>query len=45
MADGLADGLDFGTRAPRLKCSGNGVVALCAAAAFVVLAQRSGIFD
>ena len=44
MADGLAAGLDFGSRAPRLKCVGNGVVALCAATAFVVLARRAGIF-
>lgn len=40
--DGLAHGLDFGHRAPRLKCVGNGVVALCAAAAAVVLIRRSG---
>lgn len=42
VADGLADGLDFDQRAPRLKACGNGVVALQAAAAFVVLAQRAG---
>ena len=42
--DGLAPGLDFGHRAQRLKCVGNGVVALQAAAAFVVLCKRSGVF-
>jgi hypothetical protein len=31
-------------RAARLKCVGNGVVALQAAYAFVILAERSGIF-
>lgn len=31
-------------RAARLKCSGNGVVALCASVATVVLARRAGIF-
>ena len=40
--DGLAAGLDFGHRAQRLKCVGNGVVALQAATAFVVLARRAG---
>lgn len=40
MADGLAGGLDFDGRARRLKCGGNGVVALCAAVAFVVLSRR-----
>ena len=40
--DGLAHGLDFGHRAQRLKCVGNGVVALQAATAFVVLARRAG---
>ena len=40
--DGLAAGLDFSHRAQRLKCVGNGVVALQAAAAFVVLARRAG---
>ncbi len=43
--DGLANGLDFSHRAPRLKCVGNGVVALQAAAAFVILARRSGILN
>lgn len=42
--DGLAPGLDFGHRAQRLKCVGNGVVALQAAAAFVVLGRRSRVF-
>jgi hypothetical protein len=41
--DGLATGLDFSHRAQRLKCVGNGVVALQAAAAFVVLARRAGL--
>jgi hypothetical protein len=41
--DGLAAGLDFSHRAQRLKCVGNGVVALQAAAAFVVLAERAGL--
>lgn len=40
MADGLARGLDFGNRAARLKCCGNGVVPLQAAAAAVVLVRR-----
>jgi DNA (cytosine-5)-methyltransferase 1 len=40
MVNGLA--FDMGdSRAARLKCIGNGVVALCAAAAFVVLARRA----
>ena len=39
VADGLASGMDH-CRAQRLKCVGNGVVALCAAAAAVVLVQR-----
>ena len=43
MADGLAGGVDFDFRAERLKSCGNGVVALQAAAAFVVLARRSGV--
>ena len=38
--DGLALGLDFGHRAARLKCCGNGVVSLQAAAAAVVLVRR-----
>lgn len=38
--DGLARGLDFGHRAARLKCCGNGVVPLQAAAAAVVLVRR-----
>lgn len=40
MADGLASGLDFHHRAARLKCCGNGVVPLQAAAAAVVLVRR-----
>lgn len=43
MADGLAHGLDFDHRRERLKCCGNGVVALCAAVAVVVLLRRAGI--
>jgi hypothetical protein len=39
VADGLASGMDH-CRSQRLKCVGNGVVALCAAAAAVVLVQR-----
>ena len=42
VVNGLAFDMDD-CRAQRLKCVGNGVVALCAAAAFVVLFQRSGI--
>jgi hypothetical protein len=43
VVDGLA--FDMGdSRAARLKCVGNGVVALCAATAFVVLARRAGLF-
>lgn len=42
MADGMAYAMDE-SRAQRLKCCGNGVVALCAATAFVVLARRSGL--
>ena len=38
--DGLARGLDFSNRAARLKCCGNGVVPLQAAAAAVVLVRR-----
>ena len=41
VADGLASGMDD-CRAQRLKCVGNGVVALCAATAFVMLARRAG---
>lgn len=41
--DGLAPRLDFDARAQRLKCCGNGVVALQAALAFVVLARRAGL--
>lgn len=44
VVDGMASKLDFGNRAPRLKCCGNGVVPLCAATAFVILARRAGIF-
>ena len=40
MADGLASGMDFSHRAARLKCCGNGVVPLQAAAAAVVLVRR-----
>lgn len=40
MADGMARGLDFSNRAARLKCCGNGVVPLQAAAAAVVLVRR-----
>lgn len=43
--DGVEAGLDFDHRQPRLKCIGNGVVALQAAAALVVLARRAGIFE
>lgn len=42
----LVNGLDFhmdDSRAARLKCVGNGVVPLQAAAAFVVLAKRAGL--
>lgn len=42
MVDGMAYAMDE-SRAQRLKCVGNGVVALCAAAAFVVLARRAGL--
>lgn len=43
VVNGLA--FDMGdSRAARLKCVGNGVVALSAAVAFVVLARRAGIF-
>ena len=42
VVNGLA--FDMGDcRAPRLKCAGNGVVALQAATAFVVLARRAGL--
>ncbi|WP_434513799.1 DNA cytosine methyltransferase [Dechloromonas sp. ARDL1] len=42
LVNGLA--FDMGdSRAARLKCVGNGVVALCAAVASVVLLQRAGI--
>jgi DNA (cytosine-5)-methyltransferase 1 len=40
--DGLAFSMDE-SRAQRLKCCGNGVVALCAAVAFVQLAKRAGL--
>lgn len=43
--DGVEAGLDFDHRQPRLKCIGNGVVALQAAAALVVLARRAGLFN
>jgi len=39
LDDGLAGGLDY--RQERLRCAGNGVVALQAAVAFVVLARRA----
>ena len=42
VVNGLAFDMDH-SRAARLKCVGNGVVALCAAAAFVVLVKRSGV--
>lgn len=42
LADGLAAGMDE-HRADRLRCGGNGVVALQAAVAFVGLARRAGI--
>lgn len=41
LADGMASGLDG--RADRLRAGGNGVVALQAAVALMVLAQRAGI--
>lgn len=41
VVDGMAFAMDE-SRAQRLKCVGNGVVALCAATAFVVLARRAG---
>lgn len=41
MDDGLAGWLDY--RQDRLRCAGNGVVALQAAAAFSVLARRRGV--
>ncbi len=44
----VVNGLDFDmgdSRAARLKCVGNGVVALDAAVAFVVLARRAGLFQ
>jgi DNA (cytosine-5)-methyltransferase 1 len=42
LADGLALVVDE-ARADQLRCSGNGVVALQSAAAFVVLARRAGL--
>jgi len=45
---GVVNGLAFDMgdcRAARVKCVGNGVVPLCAATAFVLLALRSGIFE
>ncbi len=42
---GMADGLDFNNRSQRLKCVGNGVVALCAATAVVQLFRRSGLMN
>lgn len=44
LVNGLAFDMDD-CRAARLKCSGNGVVALQAALATVILAQRAGIFE
>jgi hypothetical protein len=42
MVNGLA--FDMGdSRAARLKCVGNGVVALQAAAGFVLLVRRAGV--
>lgn len=44
---GTVNGMAFGMgdcRAARLRCIGNGVVPLCAALAFVVLARRAGLF-
>lgn len=43
MVDGVAFSMDE-SRAARLRCIGNGVVALCAVTAFVILARRAGIF-
>lgn len=40
--DGLARKLDFDNRASRLRCVGNGVVALCASTALVLLLRRAG---
>lgn len=42
VVNGLAFDMDD-CRAQRLKCVGNGVVALCAAASAVVLVRRSGV--
>lgn len=42
MVDGMAFAMDQ-SRAQRLKCVGNGVVALQAACAFVVLFRRAGV--
>ena len=42
VADGLASGMDH-CRAARLRCVGNGVVALQAAAAVVQLLRRAGV--
>jgi hypothetical protein len=43
LVDGMALALDE-SRNHQLRQVGNGVVALCAATAFVVLARRAGIF-
>jgi len=43
LVNGLAYHMDD-SRAARLRCIGNGVVALCAATAFVLLVRRSRIF-
>jgi len=43
LVDGVAFDMGDG-RAARLRCVGNGVVALQAAMAVVLLARRSGIF-
>lgn len=45
---GVVNGLAFDMgdcRAPRLKCGGNGVVALCASVALVILLRRAGIMN
>lgn len=44
MVDGVAFAMDE-SRAQRLRCCGNGVVALQAATSFVLLARRAGIFE
>ena len=44
LVNGLAYHMDD-SRAARLRCVGNGVVALCAATALVLLVRRSGMFN